>query len=517
MPGNWKKSLSLRQLLFKGEAEENLLAFLQNSSLQNSEKPQGITIGKLDSRIKLDEKAFADYSDYDLTAYLHKDGVSIETSRGCVAQCSFCSETYFWKFRSMTPLRVIEEMKYQIQNYGVKRFWFVDSLVNGDLKNFTTLVDLIIENELKIGWNSYSRCDGRMTKEFIDKVALSGCTALSYGVESGSQKVLDDMRKKIAVWEIYNNLKDTYTTNKIWTHVNWLIGFPTEENIDYYHSNLLIFNVRKYIHQLSPGMGCGISHLTDLLNNYQTYGIAWKEKPWDNQLFGSWFTEGFKNTQLHRFIRIKLFHVWLEILKKHAGSVIENPQRHDDTTSCFKFKTPHRATTTVITPDDCIDFNRISPQSASSFISAHAASDYFAFFYGLFQVFGAFKMTITFDPEKDISSWGSIAVNYRASVTFDINDQGYYHCTIDHQLKHYGINSNTEETYRYERNHLHGDMSFKDVFNTEGNVADWKTEHTMVKETVHEVYRNKSKGALAQCSHHQQSYVFAGTKARPLP
>jgi radical SAM superfamily enzyme YgiQ (UPF0313 family) len=42
-----------------------------------------------------------------------------------------------------------------------------------------------------------------MTKEFIEKVALSGCTALSYGVESGSQKVLDDMRKKIEVWEIY--------------------------------------------------------------------------------------------------------------------------------------------------------------------------------------------------------------------------------------------------------------------------------------------------------------------------
>ena len=39
-------------------------------------------------------------------------------------------------------------------------------------------------------------------------IKATGCTTLSFGVESGSQKVLDDMKKKVKIWEIENNLRD---------------------------------------------------------------------------------------------------------------------------------------------------------------------------------------------------------------------------------------------------------------------------------------------------------------------
>ena len=478
---------------FKGEAEDSLIKFLNDEEHKKPLPNEGIFIGDTNSRINLDEKPYADFSDYDLDSYLHRDGVSIETSRGCVAQCSFCAETYFWRFRSMSPERVIQEMKHQIETYGVKRFWFVDSLVNGNLKNFQKLVDLIIENKLNIGWNSYSRCDGRMTKEFIDKVAESGCSALSYGVESGSQKVLNDMRKKIEIWEIENNLRDTYTTGKIWTHVNWLIGFPTEDYIDYYHSNILIFNVRKYIHQLSPGMGCGPSVLSDLQERYSLYGIAWKERPWDNQFLGNWYTNGYKNTQLNRYIRIKLFHVWLEILKDHAGSVIDNPQRHHDINDCYVFETNNVVTEDYIKQDNNINFNHIDNEMSNSFLSTNSANEYLAVFYGLFKIFKGFRMEITFDPEKDIVSWGSISVNYFSKVTFNIDDDGNYEYTINHSLKHFGMTPKIESVYEWERKNTHGDMSFSDSFSVSGNIIKWETDNDYVEDTIHEQYRDKTK------------------------
>ena len=91
-------------------------------------------------------------------------------------------------------------MQYQIDTYGTRRFWFVDSLANGAFKEFKNLVNMIIDKKLDIRWNSYARCDGRMDLELFQKIADSGCMSLSFGVESGSEKVLDDMKKKVKVW-----------------------------------------------------------------------------------------------------------------------------------------------------------------------------------------------------------------------------------------------------------------------------------------------------------------------------
>jgi radical SAM superfamily enzyme YgiQ (UPF0313 family) len=126
--------------IFVGEAEETLLYTLETLP---KEYPLNQIVGSVDSRLDLDVYAYPDYSDYVLSNYL-MSGASIETSRGCVAKCSFCTETHFWKFRSTTPERVVEEIEHQVQEYGIKHFWFVDSLANGDIKNFVKLLDLLI-------------------------------------------------------------------------------------------------------------------------------------------------------------------------------------------------------------------------------------------------------------------------------------------------------------------------------------------------------------------------------------
>ena len=72
-------------------------------------------------------------------------------------------------------------------------------MVNGNLKELRAFAKGIVAKGLKIKWTGYARCDGRMDLAYLQDLADSGCIALNYGCESGSQKVLDDIDKGVTV------------------------------------------------------------------------------------------------------------------------------------------------------------------------------------------------------------------------------------------------------------------------------------------------------------------------------
>jgi anaerobic magnesium-protoporphyrin IX monomethyl ester cyclase len=476
------KSNNYFNYIFIGEAEEKLLNLLENLP---TSYPMNEIVGSLKSRLNLDLFAYPDYTDYDLSAYLHPDGVSIETSRGCVALCSFCAETHFWKFRSTTPERVVEEMEYQINKHGVKRFWFVDSLVNGNLKNFERLIDLIIEKKLKISWNSYARCDGRMDKEFFRKIVASGCTALSYGVESGSQAVLDDMRKKIQIWEIESNLKDSAAMG-LYNHVNWLVAFPTETPLDFFHTLQLTFNCRNDISAISPGFGAGISPNSDLDTNWKLYSIQWKEVPWDNTFLGTWFTKDYENTNLHKFLRVKLFHIWLDIMKKKTDCLMINTQRFPTIDDFYNFECSTDTFQNYIEQDIFVNFY----QKENITLSGKIINEYFPFLYGIYRYYGPCSFHFICDPLKDLNTFGDfLCNNYASEVNFEVDTNGDYSLYIEHKFDH-GTNSPSKEQMLLKEKERE-DMSFIEKFIDNGNINNWIMLEPQVRETIHANYRKK--------------------------
>lgn len=469
--------------LFVGEAENTLIELLENIP---DEFEFSKFIGSTDSKLKLEDYPFADYSDYKLENYRYGKGVSIETSRGCVAQCSFCAETYFWKFRSLTPERVIAEMDHQIKAYGIKRFWFVDSLANGNLKNFERLIDLIIENNFDIFWNSYVRADGRMSKELMKKIAKSGCTSLSYGIESGSQKVLHDMRKKVDIWEIENNILDGKEAG-VHNHANWIVGFPTEEPIDFLHSLQLTGNLRRGIDAISPGFGAGPAQASHMQTDWKVYDMVGENFVGDETFLNAWYTNGYKNTLLNRFIRIKFFHVWLEILSTHAESIMDNGQRMSNIESFYDFKS-NETCKHYVNYDNYVKLNRLDDTEFKHNIT----NEYFSLSYALYQYFGECEFKITFDPEVDKSTFGnSLASDYTASFLINIKNDGSYDLKLTHKFNHYSSDENIERIYANER--LKKDQSFDFVYTDSGNFNDWVSSDMQIKETVHEQYRNKKK------------------------
>lgn len=469
---------------FVGEAEENFLNLLENLP---ETYPTKQFIGNTSSKLDLDIYAYPDYSDYVLSNYLHADGVSIETSRGCVAQCSFCAETYFWKFRSMTPERVVTEMEFQIKNHAVSRFWFVDSLVNGNLKNFKRLVELINEKQLNINWNSYARCDGRMDLSFIQQISESGCTCLSFGVESGSQKVLYDMRKKIEIWEIENNLKDCHNSG-IFTHVNWMVGFPTEEPIDQLHSWQLLYNCRRYIASISPGFGAGPGPATHLETNWKDYQIQWNERSWDNTFLNTWWTKDYNNTLLHRFLRLKLTHIWFEIIKDYSDSIIINSQRYDNIKDFYKLSIKNNKKIDYIKYDNYVNLKVLNDSEFKNSI----ANEYFTFAYCLWIHYGAFDFEIYCNMDEDKKQFGDfLTTMYYSKFKFSIDDSGNFTSYLEHNFNHDTVDDSKKKIYETERGKK--DQSFNADIEFHGSINDWKSETIQVKETIHEQYREKKK------------------------
>ena len=488
--------------VFAGESEEQLMYVLENLP---EELPYNKIVGSVESRLKLESYPYADYSDYNLALY-KINGINIETSRGCVAKCSFCAETHFWEYRNVAVERVVEEMEHQIKTYGTRRFWIVDSLINGNLKSFNKLMDLIIEKDLDIKWNCYSRCDGRMDREFFDKIKRSGCTLLSFGIESGSQKVLDDMHKKVKIWEIEQNMKDCHEAG-IYIHSSWLQGFPTERPLDFLHNLQLMYTCREWIDAISPGMGAGITPNSDMDTNWQAYGMQWKSFREDgtvwkgapqDKCFGDWYTEGYRNTTLQRFLRVKLVNIWLKEFKKHIPeSIIENGNDYPDLEKLYSLEFKERRSVTKLVQNNYLDLR----QSGSEDFKGIILQEYLGFIYGLWQVYGELTWTFKCDPEIDDRNFGEHLVRlYWCELTADIDLEGNYTIQVYHKLDHTDPKGEDRDLLEPDRTGMKNyalererqDLSFEQSITLTGNVNNWQSSEIQVEETVHPQYRKKS-------------------------
>lgn len=423
----------------KGEGEQELLTLLENyNTMPKSDDMQ--LLGGLKSSLDLNSLPFPDYDDYNLDDYQYPDGVSIETSRGCVAKCSFCAETHFWRYRWRESNRVVDEMEYQVKKYGITRFWFVDSLANGHFKEFKNLISEIISRNLNIRWNSYARCDGRMDAEMFKDIVKSGCTTLSFGVESGSEKVLTDMKKNIKVWEIENNLRDA-TAAGIDTHVNWVVGFPTETASDWLHSLHVLHNTRNWIYAISPGLTCGDAAFSDLNLNWRKYEIQWAEVPWDRTFVGNWYTAGYKSTIIHRFIRLKFMNIWLRIIQDYAKGTVINAQNRKNITDFYTFKLIGATTIANYVPQE---FNQNfdyfdAPTDADDITKLRDSlvKEYLIIPWIFYKTYGAFEFTMVTEPKMDLDEFGGfIASPYSAAFKCSVDEKGHLKFYLKHKFDH---------------------------------------------------------------------------------
>ena len=151
------------------------------------------------------------------------------TSRGCPFGCSFCitSKMSGRIWRARTQENIIAELEEIIKNTGIRTMWFYDDTFTISKKRVMELCDSIIKRNLNIKFTCSVRAD-TVDKELLVAMKRAGCFKIFFGVESGSQRILDEVCGKKITLEQVRQLSAWLDEVGIIKNPSYIIGFPTE-------------------------------------------------------------------------------------------------------------------------------------------------------------------------------------------------------------------------------------------------------------------------------------------------
>lgn len=194
----------------------------------------------IDSGIKdLDSLEFPAYFLYDIQKYImpkifaRKSPLAVmETSRGCYSHCIYCNKNiHGYKLRQKSPKRVVDEMEYLLK-LGFNEIHIVDDCLTADMQRAFEICEEILRRRLKFPWYPRGglRVD-RVNRELLGIMKRAGCYRIPFGVESGSQRVIDVIKKKITLQQAEDAVRFSKESG-LEVECYFMIGLPTETKED---------------------------------------------------------------------------------------------------------------------------------------------------------------------------------------------------------------------------------------------------------------------------------------------
>ena len=166
---------------------------------------------------------------YREAVFTGKNCTTIVSSRGCPHQCIFClwpRTMYGKKFRRRSPVNVVDEIQHVVDEYGVDEIYFDDDCLTLDKNRLLKICEEIVRRNIDVKWMCQARVDN-VDLEILEAMKKAGCHYIKYGVESGSQDLLDAMKKGITLDEVRKAFKATKKVG-IKTQAFFIFGLPWE-------------------------------------------------------------------------------------------------------------------------------------------------------------------------------------------------------------------------------------------------------------------------------------------------
>ena len=242
-------------LIVLGEGEQTMLEIAQAAAHQPVDNlspvfghipglafllPEG-TVFKTAAREKLrdiDRLPFPNRHKINLQFYLDAwkkahghSTLSISTQRGCPYTCRWCSTAvYGQSYRRRSPQNVVDEIETLQKNYSFDLIWFVDDVFTVSHKWLGEFRDELKKRDLNIHFECITRAD-RLNEEVIGVLKESGCFRVWIGAESGSQRIIDAMDRRVDVGQVREMIKAARRAG-IQAGTFIMLGYPGETEAD---------------------------------------------------------------------------------------------------------------------------------------------------------------------------------------------------------------------------------------------------------------------------------------------
>jgi len=160
-----------------------------------------------------------------------KSSMTVSTQRGCPYTCKWCSTAvYGLSYRRRPAHMVAQELKLLKDKYHPDTIWFVDDVFTVSHKWIRSFHEEVIKQDAVIPFECITRAE-RLNDEVLQLLKEAGCYRIWIGAESGSQKIIDAMDRRVDVTVVKEAIQKTNALD-IETGTFIMLGYPQEEERD---------------------------------------------------------------------------------------------------------------------------------------------------------------------------------------------------------------------------------------------------------------------------------------------
>lgn len=156
-----------------------------------------------------------------------KPFITMVTTRGCPYRCAFCSQSYFnEKVRMEKAETVVSRMEDYYRHYRVKEIIIFDDVFTLNRERVMAICDLIRDSGIRVKLDIRARVDN-VDRELLRRLFEAGCHRIHFGIESGTQRILDRMQKDITINQITEAV-DAAEAAGMEVRGYFILGYPGE-------------------------------------------------------------------------------------------------------------------------------------------------------------------------------------------------------------------------------------------------------------------------------------------------